>query len=51
MNCRESCLFTPLNLVAPPPTQGSPFRSMSPAARSLNSPSFTRILILDYPHT
>uniref|UniRef100_A0A5K3G3R4 Secreted protein n=1 Tax=Mesocestoides corti TaxID=53468 RepID=A0A5K3G3R4_MESCO len=33
-----SCLFTPLKPVALPPTQGSPFRSMSPAARILNSP-------------
>uniref|UniRef100_A0A5K3FDV9 Nuclear receptor domain-containing protein n=1 Tax=Mesocestoides corti TaxID=53468 RepID=A0A5K3FDV9_MESCO len=37
-SCCESCLFKRLNPVAPPPTQGSPFRSMSPAARILNSP-------------
>uniref|UniRef100_A0A5K3F3T9 Ovule protein n=1 Tax=Mesocestoides corti TaxID=53468 RepID=A0A5K3F3T9_MESCO len=35
--CCESCLFRPLNPVDPRPTQGSPFRSMSPAARILNS--------------
>uniref|UniRef100_A0A5K3EV65 Uncharacterized protein n=1 Tax=Mesocestoides corti TaxID=53468 RepID=A0A5K3EV65_MESCO len=34
-----------------PPTQGPPFRSILPAARILNSPSFARIFILDYPHT
>uniref|UniRef100_A0A5K3F2Y0 Uncharacterized protein n=1 Tax=Mesocestoides corti TaxID=53468 RepID=A0A5K3F2Y0_MESCO len=28
----DSCLYTPY-----PPTQGSPFRSVSPAARILNS--------------
>uniref|UniRef100_A0A5K3F1A0 Uncharacterized protein n=1 Tax=Mesocestoides corti TaxID=53468 RepID=A0A5K3F1A0_MESCO len=28
----------PLNSVAPPPTQGSPFRSMSPDARTLIAP-------------
>uniref|UniRef100_A0A5K3FWJ8 Uncharacterized protein n=1 Tax=Mesocestoides corti TaxID=53468 RepID=A0A5K3FWJ8_MESCO len=37
-NCCELCLFIPLNPVAPPPTQGSPFRSMSPAPQTLNSP-------------
>uniref|UniRef100_A0A5K3FDQ9 Uncharacterized protein n=1 Tax=Mesocestoides corti TaxID=53468 RepID=A0A5K3FDQ9_MESCO len=31
-------MHTPVKPVAPPPTQGSPFRSMSPAARILNSP-------------
>uniref|UniRef100_A0A5K3G068 Ovule protein n=1 Tax=Mesocestoides corti TaxID=53468 RepID=A0A5K3G068_MESCO len=36
--CCESCLFTPLIPVAPPPTQDPPFCSMSPAARILNSP-------------
>uniref|UniRef100_A0A5K3FHM0 Ovule protein n=1 Tax=Mesocestoides corti TaxID=53468 RepID=A0A5K3FHM0_MESCO len=38
--CRYICelwLFTPLNPVAPPPTKDSPFRSMSPALRTLNS--------------
>uniref|UniRef100_A0A5K3FCK5 Ovule protein n=1 Tax=Mesocestoides corti TaxID=53468 RepID=A0A5K3FCK5_MESCO len=35
--CCESCLFTPLDPVAPPPTRGSPFRGMSPVARILNS--------------
>uniref|UniRef100_A0A5K3EQ92 Uncharacterized protein n=1 Tax=Mesocestoides corti TaxID=53468 RepID=A0A5K3EQ92_MESCO len=33
----ESCLFTTLNPVAPPPTQGSSFRCRPPAARILNS--------------
>uniref|UniRef100_A0A5K3F2H8 Secreted protein n=1 Tax=Mesocestoides corti TaxID=53468 RepID=A0A5K3F2H8_MESCO len=28
----------PLNPVAPPPTQASPFRSIAPTARILNSP-------------
>uniref|UniRef100_A0A5K3FYN2 Secreted protein n=1 Tax=Mesocestoides corti TaxID=53468 RepID=A0A5K3FYN2_MESCO len=36
--CCEWCLFTPLNSVAQSPTQGSPFRSLSTAARILNSP-------------
>uniref|UniRef100_A0A5K3FGG0 Uncharacterized protein n=1 Tax=Mesocestoides corti TaxID=53468 RepID=A0A5K3FGG0_MESCO len=31
---RNCCLFTP---AAPPPTQGSPFRSISPAALILTS--------------
>uniref|UniRef100_A0A5K3EZQ6 Uncharacterized protein n=1 Tax=Mesocestoides corti TaxID=53468 RepID=A0A5K3EZQ6_MESCO len=49
--CRESCLFTPPNPVAPPPTQGSPFRSMSPAARILNSPLIcTNIYLGVSPH-
>uniref|UniRef100_A0A5K3EF15 Secreted protein n=1 Tax=Mesocestoides corti TaxID=53468 RepID=A0A5K3EF15_MESCO len=34
----ESCLFIPLNPVAPPPTKGSSFCSMSPATRILNFP-------------
>uniref|UniRef100_A0A5K3EJ67 Uncharacterized protein n=1 Tax=Mesocestoides corti TaxID=53468 RepID=A0A5K3EJ67_MESCO len=35
--CCESCLFTPRNPVAPLPTQGSPFRRVSPAAGIINS--------------
>uniref|UniRef100_A0A5K3G5R5 Ovule protein n=1 Tax=Mesocestoides corti TaxID=53468 RepID=A0A5K3G5R5_MESCO len=31
-------VYSTPNPVAPPPTQGSPCRSMSPAARILNSP-------------
>uniref|UniRef100_A0A5K3FGB4 Ovule protein n=1 Tax=Mesocestoides corti TaxID=53468 RepID=A0A5K3FGB4_MESCO len=34
----ESCFSTSLNPAAPPPTQGSPFRSISPVVRILNSP-------------
>uniref|UniRef100_A0A5K3EVE5 Ovule protein n=1 Tax=Mesocestoides corti TaxID=53468 RepID=A0A5K3EVE5_MESCO len=43
--CCESCFFTTLNSVAPPPTQGSTFRNLSPATRILNSPL---ICMIDY---
>uniref|UniRef100_A0A5K3ETI8 Taste receptor type 1 member 1 n=1 Tax=Mesocestoides corti TaxID=53468 RepID=A0A5K3ETI8_MESCO len=49
--CCESCLFTLLNPVAPPLTQGSPSLCTSPAARILNSPLIrTDIYLGASPH-
>uniref|UniRef100_A0A5K3F4T0 Uncharacterized protein n=1 Tax=Mesocestoides corti TaxID=53468 RepID=A0A5K3F4T0_MESCO len=45
-------LIKPPSLVAPPPTQGSPCRSTSPAPRFLNSPFIrTNIYLGVSPHT
>uniref|UniRef100_A0A5K3EFA3 Mediator of RNA polymerase II transcription subunit 16 n=1 Tax=Mesocestoides corti TaxID=53468 RepID=A0A5K3EFA3_MESCO len=50
-NCCESCLFTSLNPVAPPPTQVPLVAACSQPRGSSTPPSLARIFILDYPHT